>query len=85
MTASHAIKGYDVTDDAMVITFVDPIPTEETTSVYVWYDAEPKEGLYFRTRELGYAGGDEHVWTQGETHEARHWYPSFDYPNGRFT
>lgn len=85
VTASHAIEGYDLTDDALVITFVKPIPPVETASVNVRYDAEPKEGLYFRTRELGYAVGDEHVWTQGETHESRHWYPSFDYPNERFT
>jgi aminopeptidase N len=25
------------------------------------------------------------VWTQGETHEARHWFPCFDYPNERST
>jgi aminopeptidase N len=85
VTGSHAIEGYDVTDDALVVTFSVPIPAEETASVNVKYDAEPKKGLYFRTRELGYAAEDEHVWTQGETHEARHWYPSFDYPNERFT
>jgi aminopeptidase N len=42
-------------------------------------------GLYFRTAALGYPEGDEHLWTQGQTHEARYWYPSIDYPNERFT
>jgi aminopeptidase N len=85
VTSSHSIEGYDATDDALEITFVDELAAGEMVSVDVRYDAEPKEGLYFRTRELGYASGDEHVWTQGEAHEARHWYPSFDYPNERFT
>ncbi len=49
------------------------------------YSAEPKKGLYFRTKELGYPEEDTHLWTQGETHEARHWFPSFDYPNERST
>ncbi|MDC0937080.1 M1 family aminopeptidase, partial [Pirellulales bacterium] len=26
---------------------------------------------------------DEHLWTQGEPHESRHWYPCFDAPNER--
>ena len=34
---------------------------------------------------MGYLPEDTHLWTQGETHEARHWFPSFDYPNERFT
>ena len=85
VTSDRDIQGYDLTEDALLITFTEPVPAEETAAITVRYDAEPKQGLYFRTRELGYAVGDEHVWTQGETHEARHWYPSYDYPNERFT
>ena len=32
---------------------------------------------------MGYPETDTHVWTQGETHEARYWFPCFDYPNER--
>ncbi len=85
VTSSHVIQSYDVTDDALVITFANEIAADELASVDVRYSAEPRKGLYFRTRELGYTPGDEHVWSQGETHEARHWYPGFDYPNERFT
>lgn len=85
VSASHAVRDHDKLDEELRVTFERPIPAGETASVVVRYEAEPKEGLYFRTRELGYAPGDEHIWTQGETHEARHWYPSFDYPNERFT
>ena len=49
------------------------------------YEAEPKKGLYFRTPEVGFRKEDTHIWTQGEPHEARHWFPSIDYPNERFT
>lgn len=85
VTSSHTVEGYDVTEEALVITFAEEISAGDMASVDVRYSAEPKEGLYFRTRELGYAPGDEHVWSQGATHESRHWYPSFDYPNERFT
>src|SRR3712207_7205517 len=38
-----------------------------------------------RTPEMGYKPEDTHIWTQGEPSEARHWYPSYDYPNDKFT
>jgi aminopeptidase N len=41
--------------------------------------------LYFRTPAMGYRVGDTHLWTQGQAHEARHWFPSYDYPNEKFT
>ncbi|MBN2133117.1 MAG: M1 family metallopeptidase, partial [Sedimentisphaerales bacterium] len=56
----------------------------EETTVIVTYDAEPRRGLYFRTPEMGYPAGDTHLFTQGESHEAPHWYPNYDYPNERF-
>jgi aminopeptidase N len=85
VTSSHPISEYDVTDEAIVVTYRADLSPSDTITVAVTYDAEPKKGLYFRTRELGYPIGDEHIWTQGETHESRHWYPSVDYPNERFT
>jgi aminopeptidase N len=85
VTSSHPISEYDVTDEAIVVTYKADLSPSDTVLVAITYDAEPKKGLYFRTRELGFPIGDEHIWTQGETHESRHWYPSVDYPNERFT
>ena len=59
------------------------IPVGEEAWVEIDYSAEPIEGLYFRTPAMGFPEGDDHCWTQGETHEARHWFPCFDYPNER--
>src|SRR5690606_2318165 len=58
-------------------------PVGEEASVDIVYSAEPAQGLFFRTAEMGHPEGDDHCWTQGEPHEARHWFPSFDYPNER--
>jgi aminopeptidase N len=79
------IAGYTATDEAIVITFSTPLMPGEESSVTVRYDAEPQRGLYFRTPEMGYRATDVHLFTQGEAHEAPHWYPNYDYPNERFT
>ncbi len=77
------IEDYTVTPDSLRITFRDEIPVGEEVGLTIEYDAEPKKGLYFRTDDMGYPAGDQQLWTQGEPHEARHWFPCFDYPNER--
>ncbi len=79
------IAGYTADDEAVTITFSVPVLPGEQRTVTVTYDAEPQRGLYFRTPEMGYPETDVHLFTQGESHEAPHWYPNFDYPNERFS
>jgi len=83
--SSEAMQAHQTTEDAIVITFQSPIQPGAEANVSVHYEAEPEDGLFFITPELGYPPEDEHCWTQGEPHSARHWYPSYDYPNERFT
>src|SRR5256714_5808370 len=85
LTATEKIQGYEVTDEKLIITFAEPIPPGKEASVTISYHAEPAQGLYFRTPEMGYLEGDTHLFTQGEQIEARHWYPCFDSPNEKFT
>ncbi len=85
VTASAKIEGYSLTDKAITITFEPAVPVGAETTVTIIYEAEPKQGLYFRTPEMGYREGDTHLYTQGETHEAPHWYPNYDYPNEQST
>lgn len=85
ITSSAEMAGYNVTDEAIIITFEPPVPVGDETTVTVVYEATPKEGLYFRTPEMGYLEQDSHLFSQGETHEAPHWYPNYDYPNERST
>ena len=85
VTSDAKIEGYDVTDKAITITFDPAIRCGIETTVTVVYEAEPKRGLYFRTPEMGYREGDMHLFTQGESHLAPHWYPNYDYPNEQST
>lgn len=54
----------------------------ETVSIRFKYTAKPAKGIYFVN------GGRDHsaqIWTQGEPDEARHWFPSFDFPSDKAT
>lgn len=85
ITGEPAVRDLHVAERTLEITFERVIQPGESASVTIGYHAEPQQGLYFRTPKAGYPAGDEHLWTQGETHEASYWYPSFDYPNEKFT
>ncbi len=77
------VKGFSCSDTDLQIVFEEPLQPGTSFTVTVDYTAEPGQGLYFRTPDMGYREGDTHIWTQGEAHEARHWFPCFDYPNER--
>lgn len=83
--SSVPLADYVLTDHHLTLVFGEPIKVGEMVEVAITYTAEPKKGLYFRTPELGYPAEDTHIWTQGQTHEAPHWFPCFDYPNERST
>jgi aminopeptidase N len=83
--SDHAIQAWQATLDKVVITFKKQIKVGKNSRVTIRYTAEPKQGLYFRTEAMGYPKGDDHLWTQGEPHMHRHWFPSHDFPNEKFT
>ena len=83
--SSEAILDYQVANDKIIVTFAEPISVNKEAWVVIEYRAEPANGLYFRTPEMGYKPGDRHLFTQGEQIEARHWYPCPDAPNRKFT
>ena len=85
VTSSAKLLGWQATDRQVVLTFAEAIPADQETTVTISYSATPKQGLYFRTEAMGYPAGDDHIWSQGEPTEARHWFPSFDAPNEKFT
>ena len=85
MKANVALAGYEMTNEGLEIAFDPPVEPGKQVTLSIDYSAEPRRGLYFRTPELGFRDQDTHIWTQGEPHESRHWFPSIDYPNERFT
>jgi aminopeptidase N len=83
--SSEKIQAWQATADRLVITFASAIPAGQEARVSIRYHAQPEKGLYFRTPEMGYKPGDEHLFTQGEAIDNRYWYPCPDAPNDKFT
>lgn len=81
--SDHPAESHSADGKNLTIVFAKPIPVDQPVEVAIAYTAEPVKGLYFRTAKMGLPAGDDHCWTQGEPHEARHWFPSFDSPNER--
>ncbi|MEN1680365.1 MAG: M1 family aminopeptidase [Planctomycetota bacterium] len=83
VTSDPPLADYSSNDHTLTLLFESPLEPGQTATVTVKYSAQPKQGLYFRTEAMGYPAGEDHIWTQGQTYEARHWYPCFDSPNER--
>lgn len=59
----------------------------ELVSIRLKYSASPSKGVYFVDAGVGPQGvkHSSQIWTQGEPDEARHWFPSFDFPSDKAT
>jgi aminopeptidase N len=80
-----AIAEHVLTNEKLILIFKEPIAPDAEASVSITYHAQPTVGLHFCTPEMGYKPGDTQVWSQGEAEQHHFWFPSYDYPNERFT
>ena len=60
---------------------------QDLISLRFKYSAKPAKGIYFveevkKREEITFPS---QIWTQGEAQEARHWFPSFDFPSDKAT
>jgi aminopeptidase N len=80
--------GFHTGAGSILITLDRTYSPNETIGIRFHYTAVPKKGVYFVPEvkgEGGLAGHSAQIWTQGEPEEARHWFPSFDFPGDKAT
>jgi aminopeptidase N len=66
----------------VAVTLDRPYGPQDTITLRFRYTAKPVKGVYFVNAETGRSA---QIWTQGEPDEARHWFPSFDFPSDKAT
>lgn len=73
---------HKIISEKVVITLDRAYGADEMISIRMRYSATPKKGVYFVTANENHSS---QIWTQGEPDEARHWFPSFDFPSDKAT
>lgn len=78
---------YKTADNKIFVTLDKLYSSTDVIAVRFKYSAQPKKGVYFvdEQREDGKIVRASQIWTQGEPEEARHWFPSYDFPDDKAT
>jgi len=73
--------------EKILVTLDRPYSAAESISLRFKHTATPKKGVYFVDEDVdnGKVIHSEQIWSQGEADEARHWFPSFDFPSDKAT
>lgn len=77
--------GFEVHDHQLLVHLSRARKAGVPFELRIRYTASPKKGLFFTAPDKAYPNKPRIVWTQGEEMDNRSWYPSYDYPNQRFT
>ena len=70
-------------DDKLVVKLGRTLKEGSKIELYISYAAKPRKGFYFVGPDKDYPEKHQEAWTQGETTEARYWFPCIDHPQGQ--
>jgi len=76
---------FKIVDNKLRIQLSQPLAEGETVALSIGYDAKPRQGFYFVKPDSNYPNKQVQAWTQGEATQSKHWFPSFDHPDMKFT
>jgi aminopeptidase N len=76
---------WELRDHVLRVSLTEPVPPGGAGNVSIDWRCWPRRGLYVVGPSAAEPGRPWHVWTQGQTHEARHWLPVWDQPDDRAT
>ncbi len=87
LEATNKNIAFKTADDKIYVTLDKAYSPNDLISVRFKYSAKPRKGVYFVEAETenGKISRPAQIWTQGEPEEARHWFPSYDFPDDKAT
>lgn len=87
LESDNADLSYRQAGQKIIVTFDKTYKPSDIISIRFKYSAKPTKGIYFvdALMENGVVGREAQIWTQGEPQEARHWFPSYDFPDDKAT
>ncbi len=77
--------GFRNLDDKLEIKLDKTLKEEETTELAISYTCRPRKGFYFIGPDKHYPNKQVEAWTQGETTEAKYWFPCINHPQVKFS
>jgi aminopeptidase N len=72
-------------DDKLVVKLARTLREGSKIELDISYAAKPRRGFYFVAPDKFYPAKHLEAWTQGETTEARYWFPCIDHPRVKFS
>ncbi len=87
LESNNTDLSYRLANQKIIVTLDKSYKPSDVISISFKYSAKPAKGIYFIDAQIenGAIDRDAQVWTQGEPQEARHWFPSYDFPDDKAT
>ncbi|MFM9905312.1 MAG: M1 family metallopeptidase [Pyrinomonadaceae bacterium] len=78
---------YKTSSNMVIVTLDKAYGPGDVIAIRFKYTVSPKKGVYFvaAVNVNDQVNHSDQIWSQGEADEARHWFPSFDFPSDKAT
>jgi aminopeptidase N len=85
VSSSGKKLSFKAVGDRLAIRLGKRLAEGQRAKIVIIYSAKPRKGFYFVAPDKYYPDKRLEAWTQGETTEARHWFPCVDHPQVKFS
>jgi aminopeptidase N len=85
VSSSNKKLPFKAVGDKLVIRLGKALAEGAKMKITIVYTAKPRKGFYFVAPDKHYPDKRLEAWTQGETTEAKHWFPCIDHPQVKFS
>lgn len=85
VSSSNKKLSFKAVGDRLIIRLGKKLAEGARAKIVIAYTAKPRKGFYFIAPDRHYPDKRLEAWTQGQTTEARYWFPCIDHPQVKFS